>query len=313
MSTRPLYGFFLSLLTAVMWGVLPLFLTLTLRDLDAVSITCFRFLFAAIVVFLVLKIRNEFPVMRQFQPKVTAFLVMAGLGLTINYVANVKGLELIDPESAQVIIQTAPFMLMLGGILIFKESFTRLQKTGATVLLIGFALFFEENLQVLFSGASQYTAGVLTILFAALAWAFYALIQKWLFSFFTARQLTLVMYGIGAVVLMPFTQWSGLWQLSWLTGLALLFCCVNTLVGYGAFTAAMGVWQASKVSAVISLAPVFTILSMMVAVWWFPDYFVAAEIGSVAYFGAGLVVLGSMLTSLGKRDTVTTETRFDIK
>lgn len=313
MNSRPLYGFFLSLLTAVMWGILPLFLTLSLRDLDAVSITSFRFLFAAIVVCALLKIRNEFPVRRQFLPKVTFFLLLAGLGLTVNYVANVKGLELIDPESAQVIIQTAPFMLMLGGILIFKEPFTRLQKAGATVLLTGFILFFEENLQVLFSGAGQYTAGVLTILFAALAWAFYALIQKWLFAFFTARQLTLVMYGTGAIVLAPFTHWAGLWELSWLTGLALLFCCVNTLVGYGAFTAAMGVWQASKVSAVISLAPVFTILSVMVAVWCFPTQFNAADIGGLAYFGAGLVVIGSILTSLGKRDSAAPEAKFDIK
>lgn len=313
MNSRPLYGFLLSLLTAVMWGVLPLFLKLSLLDLDAVSITSFRFLFASLVVLLLLKVKGEIPAFRQFQPKIILLLFIAGMGLTANYVANVKGLELIDPESAQVIIQTAPFMLMLGGILIFKETFSTLQKSGALVLLIGFALFFEENLHQLLQGAGQYTAGVVTILFAAFAWAAYALVQKWLFSHFTAKQLTLIMYGTGAIVLMPFTAWTGLFSLSWLTGLALLFCCLNTLIGYGAFTAAMGVWQASKVSAVISLAPIFTILSMAVAVQFFPDYFVASDIGHIAYIGAGLVVIGSILTSLGKRDKPTTESKFDLK
>jgi hypothetical protein len=38
--------------------------------------------------------------------------------------------------------------------------------------------------------------------------------------------------------------------------LALLFCCANTVVAYGAFTEALNIWQAAKVSAVLAMAPI---------------------------------------------------------
>jgi drug/metabolite transporter (DMT)-like permease len=75
---------------------------------------------------------------------------------------------------------------------------------------------------------------------------------------------------------------------------------LNTIVAYGAFTEALNIWQASKVGAVITLAPVFTFLSMHLAVSLMPEYFVASAFGVWAYVGAAAVVLGAAMTSLGK-------------
>ena len=89
-------------------------------------------------------------------------------------------------------------------------------------------------------------------------------------------------------------------QLSALQALALLYCCLNMVLGYGAFTEALRVWQAAKVSAVIALAPIFTILSMQVAVHGWPQLFASSELNTLAYVGALVVVAGSMMTALGK-------------
>ena len=97
-----------------------------------------------------------------------------------------------------------------------------------------------------------------------------------------------------------FTSPLSLLQLTGLQYGALLFCCLNMVIGYGAFTEAMQVWQAAKVSAVIALAPVFTILSMKVAVWLMPAHFVSSQLNAMAYAGAFVVVAGSMLAALGK-------------
>ena len=299
-GTRPLLGFALSLLTAFMWGVLPLFMLLALQDMDAISISFYRFLFAFLFVLLMVFWKREMPVSRQFSDKRWLWILLAGGALSCNYGAYVLSLEKLDPESAQVIIQLAPFLLMVGGVFLFKESFTKLQLLGAAILLTGFALFFDNKWHVLLSSVGQYTSGVLIMLFAAITWVVYALLQKSLLDHFTARQMTLLIYGLGSLMLLPLSSVTQLLDLTWLSGLALLFCCFNTIIAYGSFTYAMSIWQASKVSAVIALAPIFTILSSSLAVSFFPQYFSAADLTRTAYAGAFCVVIGSMVTALGK-------------
>jgi drug/metabolite transporter (DMT)-like permease len=89
--------------------------------------------------------------------------------------------------------------------------------------------------------------------------------------------------------------------LGWLPLVVLLYGCMNMVLGYGAFTEAMRVWQAAKVSAVIALAPVVTIVCMPLAVWLWPNDYSSSELNLWSYSGAVLVVAGSMLSALGKR------------
>ena len=44
----------------------------------------------------------------------------------------------------------------------------------------------------------------------------------------------------------------------------LAFCCANTLIAYGAFGEALHYWDVSRVSAVLSTAPIVTLASMWV-------------------------------------------------
>jgi hypothetical protein len=94
----------------------------------------------------------------------------------------------------------------------------------------------------------------------------------------TAIQLTMMIYLLGVVLLFPFVELFQLMHMSNLQLAAPMFCCINTIIGYGAFTEALGVWQAAKVCAVIALAPVFTFISMWVAHWWWPTHFTLSEL-----------------------------------
>lgn len=300
MKHHPLFGFFLSLTTALMWGVLPLFMLLALAHMDAITVSFFRLAFAFVFVLLLVLLNKEFPTPKQFANKRLILVLLAGVALTANYVSYVLSLARLDAESAQVIIQLAPFLLMLGGVWLFKEEFTRLQIIGALTLLLGFGLFFNGKWSLLFSSFGSYTTGVLIMVFAAVTWVAYALLQKFLLQHFSARQMTLMLYGMGAILLLPLSTPHLVVGMTLLSSLALLFCCLNTLIAYGAFTRAMSVWQASKVSAVIALAPIFTILSTTIAVNLFPALFQSSNLTHISYLGAFLVVIGSMLTALGK-------------
>ena len=162
-------------------------------------------------------------------------------------------------------------------------------------------LFFNERLETLSHSTTESPIGLFIIIFAATTWAIYALAQKPLFAFLNAKQLTLFMYTLGFLLLVPLTDFGALLTLTPIHIGALLFCCLNTIIAYGAFTEAMEVWSASKVSAVIATAPIFTYLSMVVAIQIDPTRFVHSDMDEWAYVGACLVISGSIICSLGKK------------
>jgi drug/metabolite transporter (DMT)-like permease len=299
-AVRHWYGFGLSLLTALLWGMLPVFLKLSLQVMDAITITWFRFTLAAVFVGLMLYKSNALPPMRAISRSNNLLLFIAAAGLIANYILYLQGVDYLNPETAQVLIQLAPFLLMLGGIILYKERFNRLETVGAVTLLSGLLLFFNERLPLLFSSLGMYTQGVLFIIVAAITWAIYALSQKVLLRAITAKQLTLILYCAGGLVLLPFSDIALITDMNTLQFWALMFCCANTVVGYGAFTEALHVWHASKVSAVIALAPLFTFLSMEGAVRIWPQHFAPSDLDHWAYIGAAMVMVGSMLTAVGK-------------
>ncbi|MFT4938715.1 MAG: drug/metabolite transporter (DMT)-like permease [Paraglaciecola sp.] len=299
-TIRHWYGFWLSLTTAFLWGVLPVFIKLSLETMDAVTITWYRFCVAGIAVFFILWKRRMLPNLGSIGGNKTIWLIVATLFLVTNYVANVKGLEYLNPETTQVLMQLAPFLLMLGGIVFYGERFRNIEIIGALLLLVGLLLFFNNSLLGIFNTLDDFTLGILFVIFAAVMWAAYALMQKPLLRLLSAKQLTLLIYLLGVLVLSPFTEFSQVSRMTTLQFGALLFCCVNTIVGYGAFTEALNVWQASKVSAVIAIAPLFTFISMYFAVQLLPTHFSSSELDIWAYIGAGIVIFGSALTSLGK-------------
>lgn len=293
-------GFGLSLLTAVLWGVLPVFLTITLQEMDSVTITFYRFASAAAVVFMLLAFNKGLPKFSH-QPKFSLLLVLvATIALSVNYVANVMSLNFIRPENVQTLMQIAPFMLMLGGVYFYKEKMVLQEWAGAALLFIGLILFFNENLLTMLTQISDEAWGNLLVMIAALTWAGYALMQKRLLRHFTAKQLTLLIYVIGAILLLPFSHLPNIFSLNTLQIYSLVFCCLNTLFAYGAFTEALAIWHAAKVSAVIASAPIFTFLTMEIAVDIWPQYFEVTSLGWLSYLGAAIVVCGSIIAALGK-------------
>nr|WP_278252755.1 DMT family transporter [Alteromonas sp. 5E99-2] len=293
----------LSLLTAVLWGLLPLGLLLCLSGMDSITITFFRFGFAALIVFIVLLSKRSLP-KKEILTKRTLYLITgATVFLLANYISNVIGLRFLNASSAQVVLQLAPFSLMLGGIILYKEHFTRPQLIGALMLIAGLALFFNQRLPAIFESETESVLGIVIFVGSAIVWACYALIQKPLLKTLSAQQLTVIIYSIGALMLLPFSQLSSITSLSSIQFYALVFCCLNTLFAYGAFTEAIRVWYASKVSAVLATQPIFTYISMRIAENIMPESFHQPELDIWAYCGGLLVVFGSIISALGKKQS----------
>jgi len=112
-------GLGLSIITVCMWGVLPIALKITLQEMDGFTLTWYRFLVAAIVLGAYLAARRQLPRLRGHGGTDYLLLLLVVLGLGSNYVLYILGLSRISPGAAQVLIQLAPAMAMLGSLFFF--------------------------------------------------------------------------------------------------------------------------------------------------------------------------------------------------
>ncbi|KFX70361.1 membrane protein [Pseudomonas taeanensis MS-3] len=298
-SGRWLYGMLLALLTAVLWGVLPIKLKQVLQVMDPVTVTWYRLLVSGSILLAYLAASRRLPRFRPLGKKGGWLLALAIAGLSGNYVLYLVGLNLLSPGTTQLVIQVAPILLLISSLFVFRERFSLGQGIGLLVLVLGFLLFFNQRLGELLTSLSQYTAGVLTVLLAAFVWTFYGLAQKQLLTVWNSLQVMMVIYLACALLLTPWAMPQQVLQLSPLQGWLLLACCLNTLVAYGAFAEALAHWEASRISATLAITPLVTFGSVALAASWWPDFVRPEQINGIAYGGAVMVVLGSALTALG--------------
>ncbi len=296
-SGRWKYGLLLALITAACWATLPVALKLTLDAVDPMTLTWFRFSFAAVVMLVWLSVKRQLTPIARLPARPRALLLAATVLLLGNYVGYIFGVQLTTPGNAQLLIQLAPLLMALGSVLIFKERFVWGQGLGFGVIVLGLCLFFADQLSAVI-GQSQYRIGSTIVVLAAVSWAAYALIQKQLLRHLNSQQVLTVIYGVSALLLWPFAHPSILMKLSALHWGLLLFCALNTLLAYGAFAEALQHWQASRVSAILATTPLLCIVAVSVvhAIW--PAAIAAEQISVIGLTGAGLVVIGSALSSL---------------
>ncbi|KAA0947480.1 DMT family transporter [Pseudomonas sp. ANT_H14] len=297
-SGRWVYGLSLALLTALLWGILPIKLKQVLQVMDPITVTWFRLTVSGVCLFVYLAAVRRLPSWRSLGPRGGWLVAMAVCGLVGNYVLYLVGLKMLSPGTAQLVVQVGPIFLMIASVFIFKERFSLGQGMGLLVLIIGFALFFNQRLTELLTSLGTYTAGVLTILLATTIWTFYALGQKQLLTVWNSLQVMMVIYLCCALLITPWAQPMQALQLSPLQGWLLLACCFNTLIAYGAFAEALAHWEASRVSATLAMTPLVTFVAVALAVWLWPDYVHAEQINALGYGGALLVVLGSATVAL---------------
>jgi drug/metabolite transporter (DMT)-like permease len=297
-SGRWLHGLSLALLTAFLWGILPVKLKQVLQAMDPITVTWFRLVVSGGLLFIYLASTRRLPSFRILGAKRLALVCIAVLGLVANYVCYLYGLRVLSPGTAQLLIQMGPILLLVSSLFVFKERFSLGQALGLLVLLTGFGLFFNQRLDELMTSLSEYTTGVLVTLLASFVWVFYALGQKQLLTVWNSLQVMMVIYLLCALLLTPWAHPTQALGLSPLQGWLLLACCLNTLIAYGAFAEALAHWEASRVSATLAITPLVTLAAVALATTLWPDYVQAEELNLLGYGGAVMVVMGSACVAL---------------
>jgi drug/metabolite transporter (DMT)-like permease len=292
-SGRWRLGLALSLLTVFLWGILPIALAIALQVLDVYTVIWFRFLVSFIVLAIYLKGRGKLPTLSELRSTSWVLLAIATFFLALNYLFFMQGLALTSPANAEVIIQVAPLLMGVGGLILFKERYGLLQWIAVSILTVGLILFFHEQLKNLITTQGNYLLGSGLVVVAAITWSIYALAQKQLLQSLSSPSIMLAIYGGCTLFFTPFANPKTIVTLSLWHFATLIFCAFNTLIAYGAFAESLEHWEASRVSAVLALAPIVT----LIAVWVIS---VLPSLTLLGIVGAVLVVSGSITIALGK-------------
>ncbi len=299
-SGRWRLGLGLALATVGFWATLPLALKISLQQIDAWTLTWLRFLVAALIVGSWILASGRWRGFVGLGKGSWLLLAIASAGLIGNYLAYLLGLARITPGNAQILIQSAPLLLAVGGVVIFKEQLLRAQLGGFVVIVIGLLVFFAEQ-RGRAGDVHSYGIGALLIALGALLWAIYALAQKQLLGQFKPQQVMGFIYVVASIVLLPTATPGALAQVDAWHWLAIAYCSLNTLGAYGCFAEALNHWEASRVSAILALTPISTLAFGAALALAFPGQVPEEQIGWLGAIGALLVVGGSITASLAAR------------
>ncbi|WGE86968.1 DMT family transporter [Actinobacillus equuli subsp. haemolyticus] len=300
MSQRPLLGFSLALLATATWGSLPMMAQQVLKYVDAPTLVWSRFVVAAVVITFILFVTRRLPKVAKLSLKDWSRVCLGVIGLSINFVLFADALNYISPTTNQVLWQLAPFTMILCGVLFFKEKLKFFQKIGFVLLVVGLIAFFNDHFDEILQFDS-YAWGIFLGCGASTIWVVYGIAQKLLLNKLTSQQVLTIIYIGCSLLLAPLATPNQLTQLSGFPLMCFIYCCCNTLIGYGAYGEALNHWDTSKVSVVTTMIPVFTMLFAFIGHYFFPDTFDNPDMNLISYIGALIVVIGAMLAAVGDK------------
>lgn len=291
--TNQLKGVLYASVTALFWGFLAIAIKVSTQSFDVVNIVWFRFAFAFIVLFSFYLIKDPKQLKILIQPPL--LLLIAALGLALNYYGYTNGVLHTSPNTAQVVIQFGPISLGLVGFLFFKEKINRVQMIGFGIAFVGLALFYFNQVSTVIGAEKDiFNLGFFWVLIGALAWLTYASLQKILVKSYDSQILNLVIFGLPALIYTPFVSFSDFSGISVNEWLLLSFLGANTLIAYGSLSLAFKYADVNKVSVVITLNPIITFISMSILYQLNVNWIDAKPMGFYTWLGAIMVICGAL-------------------
>ena len=287
-----LRGILLSIVTALLWGVLPIILKISLQGFTIGTIAWFRFSLAFLLLGIILQFKGSRPLNILRKPPWMG--IFGGLCLTANYYWVTLGVEISGPSNMAVLIQTASVFLFLTGVFVFRERLASRQILGMFVVATGLTLFFFDQQSRVTMSSDYYFADFLIIM-AAIVWVGYMISQKFLSREYGAQSLNFLVYTVATVALIGTVEWSEFVSAGFNAWLALILCGINTLLAYGALAEAVKYIPLSLISVIISLNPLITLVGMKILPAMGFANLQPDPIGMVGYFGGAIAVTGVTL------------------
>ena len=189
-------------------------------------------------------------------------------------------------------------MLSVVGVVVYKEKLSFSQVMGFVIALSGFALFYYDQFTSGYQEVDNLYKGVLIIVVAAVCWVIYAAIQKHMGKTHSVQKLNMVVYLVPTLIFLPWVDYGGFVQLDLNAWLVMIFLGLNTLFAYGSLGEALKYAPANKVSIIITLNPIITLITMKILNTYEYEWLGTDTTSIIGYFGAFLVIIGAILVVL---------------
>ncbi|MZG53040.1 MAG: EamA family transporter [Nitrospinae bacterium] len=286
-----LRGILLSAVTALLWGILPIILKISLQGFTSGTIAWFRFSLAFVILGIFLSFKGHRPLNILKTPPWMG--IFGGLCLAANYYWVTLAVDMSGPSNMAVLIQTASVFLVITGVLVFHERLLPRQVLGMFIAAAGLILFFFDQQSRVSNNSYVYADFLIQL--AALVWVGYMISQKFLSRSYGAQPLNFLVYAVATLVLAGTVEWREFASAGFNPWLALVFCGINTLLAYGALAEAVKYLPLAIISVIISLNPLITLLGMKIL----PEMGFANLqpdlVGMMGYWGGAIAVTGVTL------------------
>jgi len=271
------------------WGLSFPSIKAALTEIPPMTLAWGRFTLAAVFLGVVntLRRRHETTTRQKFTPKDKGALVVSvATGITLYFLFENHGVQLIPATAASLIIAGIPILTLLADRLVYRKPLGLLGGSAAFVSLVGAALL------VGFPWVGEMTGnlwGYGLMFGAALAWVLYLFAMKPLQAGHSNLQVTTWQMAVGAISFLPFAlaelpQWQMPSLAGW--GHVAFQGLVCSATSYLLYNYALDKLGRSTASLAVNLIPVVT----AVAAW----AFLGELLGPWQWLG-GALVLGSVL------------------
>lgn len=284
--SKPL-AYVLLIITMIIWASAFAGLRFVLRELDAVTLTVLRMLFATgALVGVGLLLKTPLPEKRDL-PDVLATGVM---GFTLYHLALNYGLKFITAGQGAFIIATIPIWTSILAARFLDEKVTAKTWAGMALGLAGVGYMSLEP------GKMSISGGSFIVLFSALCAGGNMVVQKRLLRRYRALDVSVYATVVGTVPLLIFLPggWDAIGQLSTTGWLVTAYLGVVPIaLGYFLSAVAMAALPASRTAQMLLLVP-----PIAAVIAWLT---IGEEPGTKLWVGGPMILLGVLLGNLERR------------
>ncbi len=277
-------GYALLLLAAALWGLIgPIARFAFAAGVSPLEVALWRAVIAWLLFGVHATVIRQTRVEAQHLPLIALFGVLC---VAVFYGAYQAAVAAGGAALASMLLYTAPAWVVVMARLLLGESADPRKLLAVVLTLVGVGLIAREGGGVQGAGGVSVTAVGFGLL-SGFTYALYFIFGKGVLRRYTTPTLFLYALPVGALVLLPFVEFSHKTPLAWLCVLGV--AVVSTYFAYLAYYAGLRHLEASRAAVVVTIEPV---VAAFTAWWWWDERFgVAGLAGSALILGSVLMVV----------------------
>ena len=188
-------------MATVIWGSDYPFAKIAMQEISPLSFSAARTILATAVLFpFFLKQEPSWKVPRR---DFLYLILLACFGTFVNRICWSVGLNLSTASNAALLMTTSPIFVLITSVLLFRSSVTWKAASGILVAFAGVFFVIQGDLKG-WNWSGESFLGDLILLVAAVSWALFTALAKFLLKDHSSLKVTAYVMAIGSVLFIPF-------------------------------------------------------------------------------------------------------------